>query len=193
MRAAALCALSVVLLGCSASTSPTAAVGPASSSRTGPVISAPPTSATPPGALGPFACNDVTANSAGTARVTDVRVYNAVGYDEFVLQFDGPVPSYAIKRQAKPIFAQSPSGQPLTLSGTSGVLVSVNNAHASATYAAGTDFTKADFPVLKEARLLEDFEGHVQWGLGLGSAACLRVTVATGPARLVVDFQTPSS
>jgi hypothetical protein len=132
-------------------------------------------------------------NASGRANVSAVRVNTLVGYDEFTLQFDAPVPGYSVKRQAKPIFTQSPSGQPITLSGTSGVLINVTNASESTTYSGNTDFTHAEFPVLKEARLLEDFEGHVQWGLGLGSAACIRVSVVTGPSRIVIDFQTPSS
>ena len=194
MRAAALCALSALLLGCNASTSPTAAVGPASASRIGPVITPGAAPAPIHGDYGPFACSDYAANSSGTANVTAVRVTNPSGYDEFVLQFDAPVPSYSVKRQTKPIFTQSPSGQPITLSGTSGVLVSVNNARAANTYAGDTDFTNANFAILKEARLVEDFEGHLQWGLGLSTPACMRVTVVpTNPWRIVIDFQTPSS
>jgi hypothetical protein len=127
--------------------------------------------------------------------MTTARVHSEGLYDEFALQFDSvtAIPSYSVKRQAKPIFTQSPSGQPITLSGTSGVLVQLRNATGGAAFTGQTDYTQADYPVLKEARLLEDFEGHVQWGLGLSSAACIRITLASEPARLVIDFQSPSS
>jgi len=180
------------MLGCAASTSPTAAVSSdtASSARTDPVISPPPvTPPTPPGTnLPAFACTDAKGGSAGMANVTAVRVGQQTGYDRFVLQFDSQVPIYSVKRQAKPVFTQGASGQTITLSGTSGALVVVRSATENGTYSGATDFTQAGFPVLKEARLTEDFEGTVAWGLGLGSPACMRVFTLTNPARLVVDF-----
>ena len=193
----ALAALSVVLIGCSATSSPTAAVSAnaASAARTGPVVSPPPvTPPTPPGTnLPAFACSDATGGSTGIVGVTAVRVDQHVGYDRFVLQFDTQVPKYTVKRQAKPVFTQGASGQTITLSGTAGVLVTVHSASQSGTYSGPIDFTQAGFPVLKEARLTEDFEGTVAWGLGLGSPACMRVFTLTAPARLVIDFATPSS
>ena len=192
----ALAALSVALLGCSATSSPTAAISPdaASSARTAPVISPPPvTPPTPPGNnLPAFACADAKGGTAAIAGVTAVRVGQQYGYDRFVLQFDSQVPQYTVKRQAKPIFTQGASGQTITLSGTAGVLVTVHSASQSASYTGPTDFTQAGFPVLKEARLTEDFEGTVAWGLGLGSPACLRAFTLTDPARLVIDFATTS-
>ena len=197
MRAAALAALSVVLLGCSATSSPTAAVSSntASAGRTGPVISPPPvTPPTPPGTnLPAFACKDAAGGSAGIVGVTAVRVDQHSGYDRFVMQFDAQVPQYTVKRQAKPVFTQGGSGQSITLSGTAGVLVTVKSASQSANYIGSTDFTQAGFPVLKEARLTEDFEGTVAWGLGLGSPACMRVFTLAAPARLVIDFATTST
>ncbi|HLY36316.1 MAG TPA: hypothetical protein VKU35_06380, partial [Candidatus Limnocylindria bacterium] len=181
----ALAALSVVLLGCSATSSPTAAVtsNAASAGRTsiGPVISPPPvTPPTPPGTnLPAFACTDATGGSTGIVGVTAVRVDQHAGYDRFVLQFDTQVPKYTVKRQAKPVFTQGASGQTITLSGTAGVLVTVHSASQSGTYSGPTDFTQAGFPVLKEARLTEDFEGTVAWGLGLGTPACMRVFTLT--------------
>jgi hypothetical protein len=192
----ALAALSFVLLGCTANTSPTASVSSdtASSGRTGPVISAPPVAPpTPPGTTLPaFVCADITGGAAGIVGVTAVRVDQQATYDRFVMQFDSQVPAYTVKRQAKPVFVQGGSGQSITLSGTSGVLVSVHSASQSATYSGPTDFTQAAFPVIKEARLVEDFEGTVAWGLGLGSPACMRVFTLVGPARLVIDFASSS-
>jgi hypothetical protein len=100
------------------------------------------------------------------------------------------VPSYTVKRQATPVFPNGPSGQTITLSGTSGALVQVSTATGASTFTGPTDFTHAEYPVLKEARLTEDFEGHVSWGLGLGKAACLRTFTLADPARLVVDLST---
>ena len=37
---------------------------------------------------------------------------------------------------------------------------------------------------------MEDFEGVVQWGLGLSKLACYRAFFLTNPTRLVIDVQT---
>lgn len=122
------------------------------------------------------------------AGVTAVRVAEQVDYDRFVLQFDGPVPTYTVKYQAKPTFTLNPSGQPITLSGTYGALVTVHSATESNTYGGSTDMSHGEFRVIKEARLIQDFEGSVSWGLGLDHAACMRAFTLTTPSRLVVDF-----
>jgi hypothetical protein len=90
------------------------------------------------------------------------------------------------------VFTQGASGHTITLSGTAGVLVTVQ-ANQKSTYSGPTDFSQAGFPVLKEARLTQDFEGTVSWGLGLGSPACMRVFTLVGPSRLVIDFASSSS
>jgi len=195
---ASLAALVVVLAACSTASAPAASIsqGPASNSRTGPVISpAPITPPTPPGDnTQAFTCADSSGGTPGAARVTDVRVTRESGFDRFVIQFDGPVPAFTVKRQTKPVFTQGGSGQTITLSGTAGVLVQMHTASQAGTYSGPSDFTQADFRVLKEARLTEDFEGYVAWGLGLGATACMRVFVPkTSPSRLIVDFATASS
>jgi hypothetical protein len=198
VRAAALAALALVLAACSTASAPAAAISqePASNGRIGPVISpAPITPPTPPGdnTLA-FTCADASGGTPGSAHVTDIRVTQEFGFDRFVIQFDGTVPAFTVKRQAKPVFTQGGSGQTITLSGTAGVLVQLHTATQAGTYSGPTDFTQADFRVLKEARLTEDFEGYVAWGLGLGSTACMRVfVVKTSPSRLIVDFATTSS
>lgn len=159
------------------------------------MISPPPvTPPTPPGTnLPDFACKDMAGGSAGTAGVTAVRVDEHPTYDRFVLQFDSQVPVYSIKRLSKPVFTQGASGQTITLSGTTGVLVTLHSTSQSASYIGPTDFPHADFAVLKETRLTQDFEGTVQWGLGLSAPACMRAFTLSDPARLVIDFQIATS
>ena len=149
---------------------------------------------TPPGSSLPaFACADTGGGSTGVANVTGVRVAEQSGYDRFVLQFDTKVPTYTVKRQAKPTFSLGSSGQTITLGGTAGALVQVHSATQATTYDGPTDFIHPEFPVLKEARLTEDFEGFVSWGLGLSKATCLRTFTLASPPRLVVDFTTTST
>ena len=198
MRTAAALALCVVLTGCSlggpnppanpvagaASTPPQ----PASAARITPPPVAPPA---PPGtSLPAYKCADSSGGTAGNANVTQARVAAQVGYDRLVLQFDTKVPSYTVKRQAKPTFKNGASGASLTLSGTAGALVQVHSATMATSYSGTTDFSHPEFLVLNEARLTEDFEGYVSWGLGLSHPACMRTFTLSDPPRLVVDFKT---
>ena len=148
----------------------------------------------PPGTnLPAFKCADASGGSAGVANVTGVRVGAQAGYDRFVLQFDSKVPSYTIKRQAKPNYKAGGSGAPITLSGSAGALLQVHSATSAGTYSGPTDLKHPEFPVLNEARLTEDFEGYVSWGFGLSRAACLRTFTLSDPPRLIVDFRTAGS
>lgn len=141
-----------------------------------------------------FACADITGGAAGTAKVTAVRVSEQAdaGYDRWVLQFDSKVPQYTIKRQAKPTFKSGATGQTLTLSGTAGVLIRVHSASESGSYTGPSDFVHGEFTILKEARLVEEFEGYVSWGVGLNKPVCMRAFTLSDPSRLVVDFSTTS-
>ncbi len=44
--------------------------------------------------------------------------------------------------------------------------------------------------MLVEAKIVEDFEGYLSWGLGLAKPVCLRAFTLSDPPRLVVDFKT---
>ena len=197
MRAALVLCLTILIAGCGPTAAPTAAVtpgpsqGPASPTR---IAQPPVTPPTAPGTnLPAFACADTSGGKTGVANVVTARVVPQAGYDRFVLQFDSLVPSYTVKLQGSPAFPSGASGQTITLSGTSGVLVRVHSATGANTFTGSTDLTHAEYPVLKEARQTEDFEGYVSWGLGLSKAACLRTFTLAGPDRLVVDFSTATS
>jgi len=168
--------------------------GTPNSAASAPRITPPPvTPPTPPGSnLPAFACANTGGGSTGAAHVTMARVGETADFDRFVLQFDGKVPTYTVKRQPKPTFTMGGSGQTITLSGTVGVLVSVSSATGATTFSGPTDLVHPEYLVLKEARQTQDFEGVVSWGLGLAYAACLRTFTLSNPARLVVDFRTKS-
>jgi hypothetical protein len=188
---------SLLIAGCGPTLAPAAAVTPAPSQghASAPRVEQPPVPPpTAPGTnLPAFACADGGGGKTGVANLTSARVAAQAGYDRFVLQFDTLVPTYTAKRQPTPAFPQGASGQTITLSGTSGVLVRVHSATGATTYTGSTDFTHNEYPVLKEARQTEDFEGYVSWGLGLGKAACMRTFTLNDPPRLVVDFTTATS
>jgi hypothetical protein len=155
-----------------------------------PRITPPPvTPPTPPGEnLPAFACANGGGGATGVAGLTAVRMDEQTTYDRFVLQFNGTAPTYTVKRQAKATFVMQPSGQPVLLAGSAGVLVSVHSATAANTYSGPADFIHPELHILKESRMTQDFEGVVSWALGLSTPACMRTFTLTNPGRLVVDF-----
>ena len=160
---------------------------PASAPRITPPPVSPPQ---PPANLAPFQCADASGGATGNANLTAVRLAEQSGFDRFVLQFDTKVPSYTVKRQTKPVFKNGGSGQSVTVGGAVGVLVQIHPATASGSYTGATDIVHADYSVLVEAKLVEDFEGYLSWGLGLSKTVCLRAFTLSDPARLVIDFNT---
>jgi predicted small secreted protein len=194
VRPALIALVSLLLAGCSTVAAPGAAIPPASpavSSASSPRIAPPPvTPPTPPGNdLPAFVCADSAGGTVGVANAIAARVAEASGYDRFVLQFDSIIPNYTVTRQAKPVFKQGASGQTVTLSGTTGVLVTVHSATGATTFTGPTDIQHPEYKVLLEARQTQDYEGFFSWGLGLSHAACMRVFILQEPARLVIDFQ----
>ena len=174
---------------------PAAAVSPSPSTVPSPSPSPTATPAVAATAV-PASCWTVTGGSSSSmADVTDVRVGTAAGYDRFVIQFDGPVPAFSISPQGSPAFMQDSSGQTLQLQGMSGVKVVVRGASGTdlngrQTFTGSTDL-KPDYAVLKEAHQVGDFERTFSWGLGVTSPGCAKITILSGPDRLVIDILHP--
>jgi hypothetical protein len=149
---------------------------------------------TPPDtSLPPFTCSSTSTltgtSSPTTAFVDLVRTGTHPGYDRVTIEFNNGEPtSVDLRPQAGTTFTQSPSGQSVTLKGSSGLLVVIHGADQHTAFNGSIDFTLA-YLVLVELRQLEDFEGTVQWGLGLSKSACYRAFFLTNPARLVIDIQ----
>jgi hypothetical protein len=127
-------------------------------------------------------------SSARVVNVTAVRVGGHPGYDRFVIEFSGAVPSYTVTLQSNSRFTLDPKGGTVTLEGTNGVLITVQ--HINWTAYAGPTSLRPEFTYLREARLIQNFEGVQQWGLGIAGTAAVRVFTLTSPARLVVDITT---
>ena len=200
-RASFIVALSsaVVLVGCgptsstlgSASPTPTTSVSSSPTATASPLSSSSPIATPTPQPtsqlLAGFTCADASGGSEQTgSNVLGVRVGQHDGYDRMVIEFSGPIPSYRVQRRSGTSFTESPRGQTVTLSGTNGVLVVVHPIFNWTSYTGPVAF-KPDYPVLREARQVENFEGYQQWALGIQGTPCLRVTTLTAPSRLVVD------
>jgi len=128
-------------------------------------------------------------NAPLSAYIDAVRTGTHTGYDRVTIEFQNGLPSSVdLRLQGNSTFTNSPRGDNVTLAGSAGLLVVIKGADEHTAYIGATDF-KTNYPVLLEARQMEDFEGTVQWGLGLSKSACYRAFFLTNPTRLVIDVQ----
>jgi hypothetical protein len=151
-------------------------------------------SATPPdSSLPAFVCTGPVSlagtSSPAVAFVDAVRTGTHTGYDRVTIEFNNGEPANVdMSPHAGTTFTQGASGQQVTLQGSTGMLVIIHGADEHTAYSGSID-VKPGYPVLVELRQVEDFEGTVQWGLGLSKSACYRAFYLTNPARLVIDIQ----
>jgi hypothetical protein len=145
---------------------------------------------------GPYSCV-ATGTSSGQSNpsapaivfVNAVRTGTHAGYDQVTIQFSNGQPSdIRLVTQANANFTQGASGQPVTLAGQYGILITIRGADGHTQYSGPADF-KTNYAVLSELRQVQDFEGTVQWALGLKHSACYAYTILTNPTRLVLYIQ----
>ena len=176
----------------SASPSATATVRPSTSATSVPSAS--------PGSSPATACPRTTGgNASNQAQLVAVRVAHQPGFDRLVLEFGqstapGPfgMPAYAVEAASS---LSGPSGQPVTIGGNAlfGARfqnASTQNPNGTPSYTGSNDI-KPTTPLIKEVKLVEDFERVLLWGVGLDHLACPKVSELAGPFRLVLDFPTP--
>lgn len=149
---------------------------------------------TPPdSSLPAFVCSSASAltgsQSPTVAYVDAIRTGSHTAYDRVTIEFNNGEPvKVELTPQSSAQFTQGASGRPVTLAGNAGILVTIRGADEHTAYNGPTDF-KTGYPVLLEAQQVQDFEGVVQWGLGLSKPACYRAFFLTNPVRLVIDIQ----
>ncbi len=141
----------------------------------------------------PFICSvstTTTTQAPPSAYIDAVRVGTHAGYDRLTIEFkNGQPASIELRPQASTTFVRSPLGDTVKLAGKDGILVTIRGADAHTAYSGSSDF-KTGFTGLLEAREVQDFEGVVQWGLGLSATPCYSTVILTNPTRLVIDIQT---
>ena len=168
--------------------------------RPSPTPSAAPTVAPSPGSSPAAACPRTTGgNASNQAQLVAVRVAHQPGFDRLVFEFGqstapGPfgMPAYTVEAANS---LSGPSGQTVAISGSAlfGARfqnASTQNPNGTPSYTGSTDM-KPTTPLIKQIKLVEDFERVLLWGTGLDHLACPKVTELAGPFRVVLDFPTP--
>jgi hypothetical protein len=194
-------ALSLVLIVAACATTPIVSPSPNASPGTSPSTGPTPPPSEPTDGLGPFSCDfPQTLNGAtDRAQISGVRGGAHAGFDRVVFEFSGigaagAIPAIEVK-VGEPPFTTDPSGQPISVTGKDFLVFTLHGASitdlaGNLTYTGTTDF-QPDLPILQELAMAGDFEAVSTWIAGLSGPACARVTVLTGPGRLVIDLAAP--
>lgn len=128
--------------------------------------------------------------ASGTATLETVRSARNDGYDRVVFQFArGVIPSYEIEYVEPPI-RQCGSGQVVPTSGGRWLRIRMQQAQAHDERGNATveDRTRTPaLPALREMQLICDYEGQVEWILGIPAQLPFRAIELSNPARVVVD------
>jgi hypothetical protein len=182
--------LALLVTACSNGSGSGSSSSPPSATPT-PAVTTPPPSPRPSVPAG-FECGASLGGGSGSSggnpagpTVTAVRAGGHTGFDRFVLEFDGPIRNYEVVTQDTPAFTLDPQGTTVTLEGTSGVLITIRHQNWQAY--TGPSGMRPGLPFLKQARMVQNFEGTMQWGLGIQGSPCIQVTTLSSPVRLVVD------
>lgn len=122
----------------------------------------------------------------------DVRAGRHTGYERVVFEMAGDtLPGYRITYVNPPVVACG-SGKHVSLAGKAALVVRLTPAQAHDEEGHPTiedRRQKPGFPVIEEMALTCDFEGQVQWALGLARQVPYRVLELQHPARLVLDLE----
>jgi hypothetical protein len=175
--------------------SPTPTAGPTGTCG-GAVCGSPsPTAIASPSPISPagrYACGSSATSATNpplSAFINAVRTGTHAGYDQVTIQFSTAQPSdIKIEPQPSATFTGAPSGQSITIAGQAGILITIKGADGHTQYSGPTDF-KTNYSELKEVRQVQDFEGTVQWALGLAHTGCYAYSFLTNPTRLVIYIQ----
>lgn len=147
----------------------------------------------------PLTCPSQTGGSqSAQAQITALRAAHNPGFDRVVFEF-GPssvgtegLPPWSIAVTNDFV---GTSGRQVPVDGNAFLSVRLSNASTVDPTTGKQTFTNTDIrpglPLVRQVKLIEDFERVMIWGLGLERLACPKVSTLTGPVRLVVDLPTP--
>jgi len=121
-----------------------------------------------------------------------VRAGREPGFDRVVFEFSGSgLPGYQIHYATEPILSCG-SGAPPPLAGVGHLVVRFEPAQAHDTLGRVTAADRALAPQLQqllELKLVCDFEGQVEWAVGLAARRPFRVLEDSQPPRVIVDVR----
>lgn len=144
------------------------------------------------GELNAWTKSEFARQKSASGELVNVRAAKNRGFDRVVFEFKDKVPSYKIEF-AKPPFYYGESENTVKVSGKSFIRATFisTTAHDIETGKSILSYKKGKlrFPVVQETAFIYDFEGTVEFVVGLKQSKDFRVTELQNPARIVVDFK----
>ncbi len=135
-----------------------------------------------------FECADAAGGSVTDSTVVRVSVGQHQGYDRFVIEFGGGVPTYGVARLQSPtVESGGGRGGKVTLEGNGSVTITMHSVNNWTSYSGPTEF-HPQYPFLRQAQQVQNYEGYQTWALGIQGPTCLRILTLASPSRLVVDI-----
>lgn len=138
------------------------------------------------------------ATGSDTALLERIAVGRHEGYDRVVFQFRNGLPGYRVEYVTGPL-KEDGSGKPVTVEGNAVVVVrmepasgfDLNTGEGVLVYKGPKqiDGSSAGTSVVRQLVRTGDFEAVLSWAIGLSDKVDFRVTTATSPDRLIVDFR----
>lgn len=174
-----------------ATVAPTATVAAATATARAPSATAASTPATTPAtSAAPIAqkCAPQSGGDRNANRVlTTVRAARQPGYDRVVFDFGpGALPPFVVEQVDQVI--QGGSGFVKPVAGNVFMVARFIQAGGSGEYRGATQ-VRPDTEIVREVVLSTNFEGALEFGIGLTGRSCPRLSVLESPARLVLDFE----
>ena len=130
--------------------------------------------------------------SQAPAILGEIRTGRHKGFDRVVFEFrGGAMPGYHVEYIDRPVRACG-SGDVVPVAGDGWLSVRLTPAQAHTDAGKPTiryRERRLRLPVLRELQSTCDFEGEVQWVLGVSSPNRYRVMELTNPSRLVIDIK----
>lgn len=128
---------------------------------------------------------------SGVARQLAARTGRHEEFDRLVLVFANRVPGYTVRYFEEPP-RQCGSGRVVEVAAPRTLEISLEpaRAHNEAGHPTVQERSiQPRLPMVRSARLICDFEGHVDWVVSLEERTPLRIFTLDSPARLVIDFR----
>jgi hypothetical protein len=101
-----------------------------------------------------------------------------VSGDTLKMTFVSGTPIFQVTVQSNAHFSQDPSGNPVNLAGTAGVRILLSGFRGFRPNYSGPTTLTSSGPLLLQVAELGDFEGYVNWGVGVSAPACANVTTS---------------
>lgn len=129
---------------------------------------------------------------APTGILRAARAATHPGYDRVVFEFAGDsLPGYQVEYATRPV-VRCGSGDPVVVAGANRLRIRFEPAQAHDDRGQLTVVEREmapGLPAVKEMKLVCDFEGQVEWVLGVAAASPYRILETAAPGRLVLDLR----